>query len=74
MFYFNKKVRKDITTTLDRLAVVGGFAELGAAAAQAYLHANYAGFLVAVGFIFVIKIPVWLILAMEPENKEGGKK
>ena len=74
MLYFNRKVRKDIISTLNRIAAIGGFAQLGAAATQAYQHGNYAGFVVAVAFIMIVKVPVWLIMASEPDDKEDGKK
>ena len=73
MLYFNRKVREDIIRTLNRIANIGGFAQLGAAATQAIEYGHFGGFLVALGFVIGVKVPVWLIMASEPDKKEDGK-
>lgn len=70
MLYFNHRVREDIIKTFNRLAYVGGFGELGAAAAQAYLHGHYVGFGVAVAYVILCMIPAWLVMASVPDHKE----
>jgi len=70
MFRFNKRVREDMIRTFNRIAWVGGFTNLSLASANAIAHGNYAGFLVAGGFILIGKAIAWILMSYDPSKED----